>query len=435
MPTVYSLSPIGIWRYLLTQKASFWFICLYLFFEYVRPQALFPAIDVLPWARTLILLALGSYLLESGTFSARSSINQWLFVYGAVVIVSTITAVYPDVSVANYGFFFTWVLIYFLICNIVVSEQRFVIFMLAFLLYNVQMSWGAVKQWASFGFGFRTWGVTGGAGWFNNSGEFGIAMCIFLPLTLCFAWGLKPQLSKAKFWTLIAFATSALMGIIASSSRGAILGAAAAAFTVLLKTRYRVRGLIGLAVVGTLVFVALPAEQKARFTSAGDDKSSVSRLTYWRRGVEMTKENPVLGIGYYNWLRYYQQTYDIKGQLPHNIFIQASAELGVTGLAVFIALIVATFAVNRRSRALASRDPPEGRFIFMMAHGFDLALVGYLVSGFFVTVLYYPFFWINLAMTAALYEVARRKFANALPAVRVRSRGQLALTARGQLPS
>ena len=30
-----------------------------------------------------------------------------------------------------------------------------------------------------------------------------------------------------------------------------------------------------------------------------------------------------------------------------------------------------------------------------------------MVSGFFVTVLYYPYFWINLAMTVALNTVAK----------------------------
>ena len=43
-----------------------------------------------------------------------------------------------------------------------------------------------------------------------------------------------------------------------------------------------------------------------------------------------------------------------------------------------------------------------------MAHGLDGALVGFLVCGFFVTVLYYPYFWINLAMTTSLYEAAKR---------------------------
>jgi hypothetical protein len=44
-----------------------------------------------------------------------------------------------------------------------------------------------------------------------------------------------------------------------------------------------------------------------------------------------------------------------------------------------------------------------------MAHGFDAALVAYLVTGFFVTVLYYPFFWINLAFSVSLRETTRRR--------------------------
>ena len=44
-----------------------------------------------------------------------------------------------------------------------------------------------------------------------------------------------------------------------------------------------------------------------------------------------------------------------------------------------------------------------------MAYGLDGALIGYIGSGFFVTVLYYPFFWINLAMTVSLHTAARHE--------------------------
>jgi len=36
--------------------------------------------------------------------------------------------------------------------------------------------------------------------------------------------------------------------------------------------------------------------------------------------------------------------------------------------------------------------------------------VCFLVNGYFVTVLYYPFFWINLAFTVALGAVAQRAY-------------------------
>src|SRR2546427_6643634 len=141
----------------------------------------------------------------------------------------------------------------------------------------------------------------------------------------------------------------------------------------------------------------------------GTDPTSVIRLTYWKDGIKIANENPVLRIGYANWADYYRRYYNPRGQLPHNIFVQAGAELGYTGLLVFGLLIAYTFVVNSRTRKIA-RQLPEGGFLFGMANGLDGALVGYLVSGFFVTVLYYPFFWINLAMTVALHKAARHEF-------------------------
>jgi hypothetical protein len=102
--------------------------------------------------------------------------------------------------------------------------------------------------------------------------------------------------------------------------------------------------------------------------------------------------------------------------LPHNIFVQAGAELGYTGLFAFLLLIGYTFVTNYRTRRLAGRSPGN-RFLFCMAYGLDGALVGYLVSGFFVTVLYYPYFWINFAMTVALHRAAMEQWGRARQAV------------------
>ena len=77
-------------------------------------------------------------------------------------------------------------------------------------------------------------------------------------------------------------------------------------------------------------------------------------------------------------------------------------------------MILYTFINNSRTRNLVlqrDREKKEvnSRFLYYMAHGLDGALVGYLASGFFVTVLYYPYFWINLAMTVSLNAIARKK--------------------------
>jgi hypothetical protein len=97
--------------------------------------------------------------------------------------------------------------------------------------------------------------------------------------------------------------------------------------------------------------------------------------------------------------------------------VEAGAELGYLGLMAFVALIFVTLLFNYRTRKLAKRLP-RGRFLYNMAHGLDGALIGFLVGGFFVTVLYYPFFWINLAMTVALYNVTSKQVRAARASVR-----------------
>ena len=163
-----SLSPGRIWQYLLTQSPSFWFLNIYVFFEYVRPHHLYPVIDVFPWTRAALILTCVFMIFEGKFPHPRTAASWWLLAFAAIVGASVVTAQYPDASKDNLELFFGWVLVYFLIITIVNTQPRFIVFMTAFLLYNLQMSFGATKQWIGLGFRFRTWGLTGGAGWFNN---------------------------------------------------------------------------------------------------------------------------------------------------------------------------------------------------------------------------------------------------------------------------
>jgi O-antigen ligase len=95
-------------------------------------------------------------------------------------------------------------------------------------------------------------------------------------------------------------------------------------------------------------------------------------------------------------------------QLPHNFFVEALAELGYTGLLALFFLLIGTFVLNAKTRALARRLGGSGELSWHIAWGLDGALIGYIASGFFVTVLYYPYLWVNLGMTVAVHlSVAR----------------------------
>jgi O-antigen ligase len=399
----------GIWRFLLRQKASFWLINFYMFLEYVRPQTVYPALDILPWSMLVIALCAVAWLSEGQRRRKWTVADTGMILYTGIVLASCVTAYDPGyaLSFTNISIYLTWLLVYFMIAGIVNTEEKFFVFMLAFLLYNLKMSQHVVRVFAGSGFAFSQWAAVGAPGWFHNPGELGIQMVMYLPISFQFYLGLKQHWGRYKRWFFLFLPFSAAIAVAASSSRGAQLALAVAGLWLLFKSRYKVRGVIYALMTAGVVYLALPAEQRERFSNMGEDKSSLNRLTLWEHGRQIMNDYPVLGVGYKNWIPYYRANYVAGGQLPHNIFIEAGAELGYPGVAGLVFLIGATLVVNGQTRRMVARGRGKRHHLYLMTHGLDAALWGYLVAGFFVTVLYYPFLWINLAMTVALYATAR----------------------------
>lgn len=413
-PRFLALRPGTLWTTLTKQPFSTWAVITYLFFEYVRPQTIYPAIDFLPWAQLTVIACVVSMLIESAKLRRWTIIDSAMVAYTVLFFASIAGAQYPDWSMRYIDVYLSWVLVYAVISTNINTQTRVVLMLLTWFLWNLKMTLHAFRSWASIGFEFRSWGVTGAPGWFQNSGEFGIQTTVILPISLYFALGIRPYVSKPVFLALLVLPATALTGAIASSSRGALLAMAVLGLWMLARSRYKVRGLITLAVVGALVWTVLPEQQKARFTAAGEDETSTSRLTYWTRGIELANENPILGIGYRNWIPVYTRRYaatlaeNRRVELPHNFVIEAWTELGYPGLFTLLFLLGAGFTLNARTRKVAKRLGDHGRLSYHLAVGFDGALIGFMVSGSFVTVLYYPYLWVNLAMIAALHlSVAR----------------------------
>ena len=104
----------------------------------------------------------------------------------------------------------------------------------------------------------------------------------------------------------------------------------------------------------------------------------------------------VLGVGYANWIDYcwfqYPQGLGITPNCLHihNTYIDGAAELGIGGLIVFMLMVLFVFVTNSRTRRLGNNL--GNKFVVYMAHGLDGGLVGLLISGTFISVMFYPFF-------------------------------------------
>lgn len=404
---LFRLEAGAIWRWLRRQPPSFWLVSLYLFLEYVRPQAIYPAISGWPLSFWTIMLCGVAFILE-GARPRAWHLGDWLMAGATLsVLLSTVTAYDPAIARADYKTFFGWLAVYVLITNIVNTRHRFYVFLLLYMLYCVKMTQHGVRSWAASGFGFIRTGVECAPGWFANSGECGAQMDVLFPLSLFLFLALSVYWAKWKRWAyFIALPVGSLLTILASSSRGAVFGLAGAGLWFVAKSRRRFKVLVLAVMVGALAWSFAPQKFKARFDTMGHDEDSLKRLAYWRDGLRIMDNYPLFGVGYNNWMTYYRRFYNPDGQVPHNIFIEAGAEQGYFGLVVFLSCVLGTFLIDSRTRRLAKRFGEVGVFYRNIAHGLDAALIGFLVSGSFVTILYYPLFWVNLAMAVSLNVAA-----------------------------
>lgn len=395
---LYSLNIGKTWRYFKSESFAFWMICAYLFFEYVRPQSIYPAIDFLPWTQLTVIGALIGCFADRTVRWVSSSVNVLLILFLVTILMSSVFAYFPSISFRKLENYYLWVIIYFLIINIVNTRKRFFIFLCVFLVASFKISLSLAIVWAKRGFSFTDWGLSGPPGFFQNSGELAIQMLVFWPIAWAFAYSLKPHISKTWYWLLMLMPITAIMVILGASSRGGQLALVVQLVVMNYRTVFKPKVLISCGIALVLLWTFLPEEQKDRFRTMGEDRTSQQRILYWENGIEMIKEHPFLGVGYFNFVPYFERYYsdDVlfnRAELPHNIIVQVGTDTGVIGLLIFIILIVSAFRKSKNFRI--HRCENNQKLIGICA---NISLVGFLVAGQFVTVTYYPYLWIHLAL-------------------------------------
>ncbi len=262
MEELYALKPRAIWRQFWSEHWSFWMICGYLFVEYVRPQSIIPAIDFLPWASVFLALSLIGAVLDPSVKWVKAPASKWMVFYLVVVFLSIIGASYKDWSYKNLDGIYTWVIIYFLIINIVNTTKRLFIFLAVFVIASFKISLGLAVVWEQRGFAFTDWGLQGPPGFFMNSGELAIQMSVFFPIAYLITVRLRPYVSKKGFYVLALMPITAAMVILGASSRGGQLALAAQLLLMFYKQIFRFKTLVPVVIVFAAAFHFLPEEQK-----------------------------------------------------------------------------------------------------------------------------------------------------------------------------
>ncbi len=411
----YAVRPGSIWRGLKQEHASFWWLCIYLFFEYVRPQSIYTVIDILPWSQMALIMACVTAFTDRSIKFVSNPGNVLFIAFFVVVFLSSVFAFNPARAFDQFNIPLNWLILYFLVITVVNTEKKFLVFMLLFLLVNFKMSQHGFHTYAQRGFGYSSWGLAGAPGWFRNAGDFGIQMTIFAPLAITFILALRGYWGRYKKLLFYLLPFTALITIIGTASRGAQLGMAAVGVWFLLKGRHGVKAMAGILIVGWVFYSILPQQMLEEYRSAGKDDTSEHRLVMWEYGLEVVGDNPVLGVGFENWVGYcrFNNPNGVKGRHcleAHSTYIEALTEIGITGFVIFILNMLFIFRLNARTRANAKQM--GNKFIWYIAHGLDGGLIGCMVASAFFSILFYPMFWLQLAMTVSLFEISKKQLNN-----------------------
>ena len=399
-----------IWSYFWSESLAFKCICAFLFIEFFRPQSIFTFLSVVPWGSIFLGLAILSSFLDKDSKFRITKFHILILTFAVIVHLSFTVAFNIHFSQKYYINFIQWIIVFFVVSTIVTNKTRFYAFFIVWFACVFKIALGTAKVWALRGFAFTSWGLMGPQGYFQNSGELAILMLTLFPVAYYLYQRLKKDIRLWERLVLLLAVITPVLTILGASSRGAQIALLVQLILMFWKRIFRPRAFILIALVLWAGWNLLPAEQKERFTSIGEDRSSIQRKLYWNHGWDMMKDYPILGVGYYNFIPYYAAHYpdDVlydKVELPHNIFIQVGTDAGFTGLLLFVSIILTSLLSKYpKSQSHLTKD----EFIFYdMWKGIKLGVVGFTIAGQFVTVAYYPFLWYAVAMQVCILSAMK----------------------------
>ena len=291
------------------------------------------------------------------------------------------------------------------------TPKRLYGFVITFLLCYFAFGQKGIRLGIASGFSFDARGVYVGASYLHNPDDLGVAVNTVLGIAMVMLivdrkkkWG---SVFPAKWFHILNILGLCTL-VLLTGSRGAALAMTIVFLYAVLKSPKKVYLVILTALLVVSFWSLAPNMVRSRFMSTGteSDTTGNTRLTVWKYGLLVCLDYPIMGVGIGNNIEAARKLNPEIIHASHNIFMQAATESGMIGLSLFILILIQAFMYNRNTRQYLV-DEPSNRFLYYMSHGMDLGLVGFIASGFFVTVLFYPFIWIHLAMCSTTLYLSK----------------------------
>lgn len=257
-----------------------------------------------------------------------------------------------------------------------------------------------------------------------DANDLGLVLVCTLPLAEWFVF------NAAHRWTRIAALGAVgiyLLMIVKTGSRGAFLGlVVVVAYGIFANRSAPLRRRLGLGILAGVLLLGAAGttywqtmntilHPTQDYNWAGN--ADYGRMDVWKRGVGYMLDHPVMGVGIGDFptaegtisplARRQEYGKGVKWSAAHNSFLEVGAELGFPGLAAFLALLIGTIVLARRGVSIGlSVGDRRGAG---MADAVAAGLIGYSVSGFFLSAGYSAFAYSLMGIAIGIHGALARE--------------------------
>ncbi|MCV6589943.1 MAG: O-antigen ligase family protein [Marinobacterium sp.] len=238
-----------------------------------------------------------------------------------------------------------------------------------------------------------------------------LSLVLLFPASFALATLMTPQLH----WLLkilgVTVFSLVLAAIIATQSRGGLLGICAVMgifswYRVQNKALLIMLGIVALSILFVLAGVSSRASGGAH--EEGIDESAMGRIYAWEAAFKMALYNPLTGVGLNNFISNYfaySSHWDGMNHAVHSTWFGVMAETGFLGLLLFLAMVASIVRVALRARKYFSPANMGKHYqpvLFAMAQALQAGIAGFCISGTFLTMGFTWPLYILLALSIAL---------------------------------
>jgi putative inorganic carbon (HCO3(-)) transporter len=401
--------------------SSFNALLFYLWIAYFRPESWL-------WDTTILQLVPLSFVVGIWTlvatllYGAKPRFDVRALLLMAILAISTIatfSGVYTAYALPFWQDFAKCILMTYILSILVHDERRA---RMTFIVIALSLGFEAGKQ------GLAQLVLNPGAKNENYIAMLGdenltaVGMFMLAPIIVMLG---RTSRVKWHVWGWRLLALGVIYRGISTYSRGGFLACGAVTLVAIWRSPHRVRSLAAVVLAAMLIVPVLPDAYWNRMDTIDAkqedrDASAEGRVHFWQVAVLIANANPIVGIGHNAYNAAYDKYDFSRGKYGENRSVHSAwfgilAELGYSGLMVFVMSLILAFSACWRTRRLAA-TLKDGRNLLNYSLALECSLVAFMVGGSFVPFQYNEMIWHVIGMTMALDTIVRARYTQQLSA-------------------